>query len=83
MLEQDSEWYDQVNASEFAPKIGSQTALIKAGLGEKLGQTYYFLGLMCSGWAISIIRGWSYVSYLVVFVPLMGFVLTIFGSFRR
>ena len=73
VLKQESAWFDQMNYTELASRISSETSTIETGIGHKLGLLCQSLAMMVSGLALGFFKGWSLALPMLILLPLMAF----------
>uniref|UniRef100_K3WTD3 Uncharacterized protein n=1 Tax=Globisporangium ultimum (strain ATCC 200006 / CBS 805.95 / DAOM BR144) TaxID=431595 RepID=K3WTD3_GLOUD len=72
MLYLDISWYDKNDAMQLSSRLTGDTVKIKAGMGQKLGDSFRFFTSTIVGFIIGFIRGWDIALAMACIMPVMA-----------
>ena len=72
ILNQDVEWFDQINPNELASKVIDETKDIADAVGEKVPRFVMTLSLCISGFALAYFKGWQMALVVTAALPVIA-----------
>uniref|UniRef100_K3WWL7 ABC transporter B family member 2 n=1 Tax=Globisporangium ultimum (strain ATCC 200006 / CBS 805.95 / DAOM BR144) TaxID=431595 RepID=K3WWL7_GLOUD len=72
MLYLDISWYDKNDALQLSSRLTGDTVKIKAGMGQKLGDSFRFTATFVVGFIIGMTKGYDIALVMACVVPVMA-----------
>ncbi|KAF1315600.1 Multidrug resistance protein abc superfamily, partial [Globisporangium splendens] len=72
MLYLDISWYDKNDALQLSSRLTGDTVKIKAGMGQKLGDSFRFTATFVVGFIIGMIKGYDIALVMACVMPVMA-----------